>query len=77
MWKLGLMPRNSFSGNICFEFSVLSLCNAQDIGFRFKTFENLPLISTATPYSSIPATKILPATVLLMVKLFFANKKSR
>ncbi len=25
MWKLGLWPRNSFSGNICFEFSVLAL----------------------------------------------------
>ncbi len=28
MWKLGLMPHNSFSGNICFEFSVLCLCSA-------------------------------------------------
>jgi hypothetical protein len=25
MWKLGLWPRNSFSGNICFEFLVLFL----------------------------------------------------
>ncbi len=31
MWKLKLWPRNSFSGNNCFEFSVLCLCmgNAQ------------------------------------------------
>ncbi len=28
MWKLGLWPRNSFSGNICFKFSVLVLCSA-------------------------------------------------
>jgi hypothetical protein len=28
MWKLGLRPRNSFPGNICFEYSVLSLCSA-------------------------------------------------
>jgi hypothetical protein len=28
MWKLGLWPRNSFSGNICFEFSVLVFCSA-------------------------------------------------
>jgi hypothetical protein len=26
MWKLGLWSHNSFSGNICFEFSVLVLC---------------------------------------------------
>ncbi len=29
MWKLGLRPHNSFSGNICFEFSVLCLCSAR------------------------------------------------
>ncbi len=28
MWKLGLWPRKYFSGNICFEFSVLVLCSA-------------------------------------------------
>jgi hypothetical protein len=27
MWKLVLWPCNSFSGNICFQFSVLVLCN--------------------------------------------------
>jgi hypothetical protein len=27
MWKLGLWPRNSFSGNISFKFSVLFLCS--------------------------------------------------
>ncbi len=27
MWKLGLRPRNFFSGNICFKFSVLCLRN--------------------------------------------------
>jgi hypothetical protein len=28
MW--GLRPRNSFSGIICFDFSVLCLCSAED-----------------------------------------------
>jgi hypothetical protein len=28
MWKLGLMPRYSFSGNICFRFSAFFLCSA-------------------------------------------------
>jgi hypothetical protein len=27
MWKWGLWPRNSFSGNICFEFSEWVLCS--------------------------------------------------
>ncbi len=27
MWKLGLRPGNSFSGNICSEFSVLCPCS--------------------------------------------------
>jgi hypothetical protein len=28
LWKLGLWPHNSFSRNICFEFSILCLCGA-------------------------------------------------
>ncbi len=28
MWKLGLRPRYSFSGNICFKFSAFCLCIA-------------------------------------------------
>ncbi len=28
MWKLGLRPSNSFSGNICFKNSVLCLCSS-------------------------------------------------
>ncbi len=27
MWKLRMRPRNPYSGSICFEFSVLSLCS--------------------------------------------------
>ncbi len=44
MWTLGLWPWNSFSGNICFEFSVLCLCNAAHIMFssRRKLFK-LPI----------------------------------
>ncbi len=34
MWKLGLWPRNSFSGNICFQFSVLVLCSVPQSSYR-------------------------------------------
>ncbi len=30
MWKSGLRPRNYFSGNICFELSLLCLCSVVD-----------------------------------------------
>ncbi len=32
MWKLGLIPCNSFSGNIYFVFSVLCLCSVYSLG---------------------------------------------
>jgi hypothetical protein len=39
MWKLGLRPRYSFSGNICFEISVFCLCSVSVAidGFYPKT----------------------------------------
>jgi hypothetical protein len=39
-WKLGLRLRNSFSGNICLEFSVLVLCSVQ--GKRFQIIITKP-----------------------------------
>ncbi len=38
MWELGLWPRNSFSGNICFEFSGLCLCSAAKKTKKKPTF---------------------------------------
>ncbi len=44
MWKLGLRPRYSFSGNICFQFSAFCLCSAYSSVFWglcwFQTFNN-------------------------------------
>ncbi len=31
MWKLGLRPQYSFSGNICFEISVFRLCSVEHV----------------------------------------------
>ncbi len=44
MWKLGRRLPNSFSGNICFEFSVLCLCSA----FLLTLFSGLSLTSPTT-----------------------------
>jgi hypothetical protein len=54
MWKLRLWPRNSFSGNICFQFLVLVLCSVcthnirradlQKTGTRTKTICLIRLI---------------------------------
>ncbi len=42
MWKLGLRPRYSFSGNICFKFSAFCLCSVpcnqqRNLSWRSKT----------------------------------------
>ncbi len=42
IWKLGLWPRNSFSGNICFEFSVLVLCSLVGPVHYFNSFVPIP-----------------------------------
>ncbi len=34
MWKLGVWPSNSFSGNICLEFLVLCLCSEAEMKKR-------------------------------------------
>ncbi len=53
MWKLGLWPRESFSGHICFKFSVLVLCSAsvqepgkQKLYLVWKTAKSLAYRST-------------------------------
>jgi hypothetical protein len=44
MWKLGLRPRYSFSGNICFKFSAFCLCSAAR---AFKSLQNTQDFSRA------------------------------
>ncbi len=41
MWKLGLWLRNSFSGNICFELSVLCVCCAVLPHYFFAFFGDI------------------------------------
>ncbi len=41
MWKLGLRPRYSFSGNICSGISAFCLCSAEAAQFLFWEYKNL------------------------------------
>jgi hypothetical protein len=50
MWKLGLRPRKSLSGNICFDFSVLCLCSADNFNCK-KDEAFLPLSAHSLPLS--------------------------
>ncbi len=45
MWKLGLRPRYSFSGNMCFEFGVVCLCSAfyKPPGFSWMLWISMPV----------------------------------
>ncbi len=38
MWKLGLRPRYSFSGNICFKFSAFCLCSVVSSDLTIEQF---------------------------------------
>ena len=39
MWKLGLRPRYSFSGNICLKFFAFCLCSAEPCGHQLWRLE--------------------------------------
>jgi hypothetical protein len=45
MWKLGLRPRYSFSGNICFKFSAFCLCSEWQTRSYLRLESNLRLLS--------------------------------
>ncbi len=55
IWKLGLWPRNCFSGNMCFEFSVSGLCSARTV----MVFMYLYLSSHASTLKLVPRTRSL------------------
>ncbi len=67
MWKFGLWPRNFFSGNICFQFSVLCLCSVYRItckqGFT-EYFEYLAVVNSNL-------AQFLPADKSLFLKSVF------
>jgi hypothetical protein len=73
MWKLGLRPHYSFSGNICFEISVFCLCSADvslQFNYIFYSFFSIYL------FSSIPdlSTEEEPHIVLQWLSSNLQNK---
>jgi hypothetical protein len=59
MWKLGMRPRSFFSGNICFEFTVLCLCSVSFFLTSVKShcadcFHDISVIlSVGVPFCSV------------------------
>ncbi len=41
MWKLGLRPRNSFSGNVCFELSELCLFSEENVTIETGIYQKI------------------------------------
>jgi hypothetical protein len=52
IWKLGLWPRNSFSGSICFKISLLVFCSAETTLQR-QNAENLKQIFPEKEYRGL------------------------
>ncbi len=76
MWKLGLWPRNSFSGNICFEFSVLVLCSV--LQGNTEKYCSVCKVCLVQLFSST-VCKLMSCAILLLCELlpvllcFFVN----
>ncbi len=66
MWKLGLRPRYSFSGNICFKFSAFCLCSAGYTGWRNRFLESMPgPLKRLQIRAQVPDQRVFPLNVLL------------
>ncbi len=73
MWKLGLRPRYSFSGNIYFKFSVFFLCSVGVLlclcvsGASFLFVHNIPIARRPVLYSSSILCGPLPTKPMYFV----------
>ncbi len=56
MWKLGLRPRYSFSGNICFKFLAFCHCSAHRWVVRHHGLENYDTVQTS--WHTVAAKKL-------------------
>ncbi len=67
MWKLGLWLRNSFSGNICFKFSVLCFCS---VLFQHHTSYIPYSLTLSSFHCSLPLLRSLFLLSLACLVLF-------
>jgi hypothetical protein len=71
MWKLGLRPHNSFSGNICFEFSVLRLCSAGQIGL--STWTNHAPLGQRNNHAPSPISNMIQLGLMCSTRFIHAT----
>ncbi len=66
MWKLGLRPHNSFSGNICFAFSLLRLCSVISLEWirsKMKMFDPWWLVQSLSMKDRVKPKFRIPCRV--------------
>ncbi len=74
MWKLGLRPRCSFSGNICFEISVFCLCSVVVCG-GLASAEKWKLVPAASlPHPPFPLEEGNSYCTFTYILLLSANR---
>ncbi len=72
MYELGLQPCNSFSGNICFKFSVLCLCSVV-LHLGIEKYHYMPWHQASESASDVPSCVHCTATARQTVILCWSS----
>ncbi len=74
MRKLGLRPWNSFSGNICFEFSVLCLCSAVSINvLRASKYFLMSIKQLQMTFNVVTKEKVKASGAVLNIRCWWGT----
>ncbi len=81
MWKLGLRPRYSFSGNICFQFSAFFLCSGETTSPCKPLIETHNILSTTSKlerlFFSVLSSDVCLPSLGLKRRVFFTSWLAR